>query len=131
MPSVFASLRLLGAPLTVAYFAHLVLACVAAALVWHAWRCRADAALRNAILMTATFFASPYVYDYDLAWLAFPAAWYVIYANQHGWRKLDREILVCAWLLPIAVANLHLIFPVPVGPLVLCALMYVFARRMP
>ena len=129
MPSVFASLRVLGVPLAASYSAHLVVACGAAALVWHVWRIRADAALRNAVLMTATFFASPYVYDYDLAWLAFPAAWYVNYAKLHGWRRFDREILVCAWLLPVVVANLHFLVTVPVGPPMLCALLYVFARR--
>jgi hypothetical protein len=129
MPSVFASLRVLGVPLTAAYAAHLMAAFGGAALVWHVWHIRADAALRNAILMTATFFASPYVYDYDLAWLAFPAAWYVNYAKLHGWRRHDREILVCAWLLPVGLANLHFLVTVPVGPPILCALLYVFARR--
>jgi len=131
MPSVFASLRLLGASLPAAYLAHISVACAAVALVWRAWRNGADARLRNAILMTATFFASPYVYDYDLVWLAFPVAWYVSYAREHGWRRLDREILVSVWLLPIAVANLLLVFPLPVGPLVLGALMFVLARRLP
>lgn len=129
MPSVFASLRQLGVSLPVAYCAHFAVASAAAALVWCTWRVPADAGLRSGILMTATFLISPYVYDYDLAWLAFPVAWYVKYASRHGWQWLDREIFCCVWFLPIVLANLTLIFPVPVGPPVLCGLLFVLAKR--
>ncbi len=128
MPSTFAMLRLLGTPVGWAYAAHAVVAVAAAAVVWLVWRRTASLHLRGAALMTATFLANPYAFDYDLAWLAFPIAWLAVHCLEHGWRRGDREVLLAAWLLP-AVGSALGVVHVQIGPFVLGALLWITLRR--
>jgi hypothetical protein len=128
MPSVFAAVRLLGMPLLPAYCAQAACSCAAAWLTWRAWRGNAPPALRNALLMTASLLASPYVYDYDMAWLAFPGAWLALDALRHGWRRGERELLVVLWILPAALAPLAKLY-LPLAPLLLAALVCLLWRR--
>jgi hypothetical protein len=129
VPTVLAGLRLLGAPVAVAAIAQAVVAVGTAFVVWRLWRRCRDWPLRGAALMVATFLASPYAVDYDLAWLAFPIAWLALDGLRHGWRRGDREILVAAWALPIALAPIALVASVPIGPFVLGALLWAIDRR--
>lgn len=129
MPSVFAFLRLLGAPVVAAYIVHAVVAVMAVIVVWRVWRQSKDRNLRGAALMTATFLVSPYVFDYDLAWLAFPIAWLALAGLRNGWLRGEREVLVAAWLLPMLMAPIATVVHVQVGPWVLCSLLWITARR--
>lgn len=129
MPSTFAMLRLVGIPVEAAYAGQAVVAVVAAAAVWVVWRRTDVPALRGAALMTATFLANPYAFDYDLAWLAFPIAWLAVHGVEHGWRRGDREVLVAAWLLPAVATALATITHLQVAPLVLGALVWIALRR--
>jgi hypothetical protein len=130
MPSVFAFMRLLGIPVLWAYFAHFLVAVVAVVVVWFVWRRCQDWNLRGAVLMTATFLVSPYVFDYDLAWLAFPVAWLGLDGLRNGWFRGEREVLVVAWLLPmLLVLQKITALSVQVGPLVLCCLLWMAYRR--
>ncbi|NTU49626.1 MAG: DUF2029 domain-containing protein [Desulfobulbaceae bacterium] len=124
MPSIFAFGRLLGFPVAWAYLVHFIVAVGAMVLVWLVWRRCQDRNLRGAALMTATFLVSPYVFDYDLAWLAFPIAWLAADGLYNGWLRGEREILVVAWLLPLLMIPIPGVPPVPVGPLVLCSLLW-------
>jgi hypothetical protein len=129
MPSVFVSLRMLHVPPAAAYVVHGVVALVAAWAVWRVWRCCGDARLRNAALMTGSFFISPYIFDYDMAWLAFPVAWLTLYCMEAGWRRFERELLVLFWAdtLFIAVVAQHTV--THTVPLVLAALLWMIYRR--
>jgi len=129
MPTVFAFLRMLGVPSALAYAGHAMLAVAATAAVWIVWRRSQSWALRNAALMTATLMISPYLFDYDLAWLAFPIAWLTVAGLRDGWLRGEREVLVAAWLLPVLVAPLAKLAAIPVGPLVLAALLWTVVRR--
>ncbi|NTU49627.1 MAG: DUF2029 domain-containing protein [Desulfobulbaceae bacterium] len=129
MPSIFAFARLLGIPVAWAYFVHLVVAVGAVIVVWRVWRHCQDRNLRGAALMTATFLVSPYVFDYDLAWLAFPIAWLALDGLHNGWLRGEREILVFAWLLPLLMIPIPGVPPLPVGPLVLCSLLWITLRQ--
>jgi Glycosyltransferase family 87 len=129
MPTVLAAAGLLGAPVAVASIAQAVVAVGGAFVVWRLWRRCRDWPLRGAALMAATFLINPYAVDYDLAWLAFPIAWLALDGLRHGWRCCDREILVAAWALPIALAPIALAAPVPIGPFVLAALLWAIDRR--
>lgn len=129
MPTVFAFLRLLGAPVEGAYIVHAVIAVGAAIAVWRVWRHCQDWGLRGAALMTATFLVSPYVFDYDLAWLAFPIAWIALTGLRSGWMRGEREILVAAWLLPMLMAPLGNALSLQVGPFVLIGLLWTAVRR--
>jgi hypothetical protein len=72
---------------------------------------------------------SPYLYDYDLAWLGVFIAWYVKHAMRYGWRPWEREWLIVLWLMPLfgilIVGDLHFQFM----PLVLAATLIAVTRR--
>lgn len=129
MPTIFALARLLGAPLALAYAAHALVALGAAATVWRVWRQTADLRLRGSALMAATFLVSPYCFDYDLAWLAFPIAWLALAGLESGWRRGEREILLAAWALPMFMAPVALALSLQIAPLVLLALLWTVLRR--
>jgi hypothetical protein len=129
MPTVFSFLRLLGVPVTWSYSFHGVIALGAGVVVWRVWRRCLDWNIRSATLMTATFLVSPYVFDYDLAWLAFPIAWMAMTGLHHGWLLWEREILVGAWLLPILMAPIGNSLSLQLGPFVLVGLLWIMVRR--
>jgi len=129
MPSVFAFLRLLGTPVTWAYVVHCIVAAVAVIAVWQVWRHCQNWNLRGAALMTATFLVSPYAYDYDLAWLAFPIAWLAVDGLRNGWLRGEREALVAAWLMPLLMSPIAGALKFQIGPLVLCSLLWITVRR--
>jgi hypothetical protein len=129
MPTMFAFLRLLGIPVTGAYVIHFVVAVCAVIVVWHVWRHCQNQNLRGAALMTATFLVSPYVFDYDLAWLAFPIAWLALEGLRNGWLRGEREMLVVAWLLPMLMPVIETFLNVQAGPFVLCSLLWITMRR--
>jgi hypothetical protein len=79
--------------------------------------------------MTATFLVSPYVYDYDLAWLAFPIAWLAVDGLRNGWLRGEREVLVAAWLFPVLMIPIAEAVKVQIGPIVLCSLLWMTYRR--
>ncbi len=129
MPSVFAFLRLLEMPVTWAYVVHCIVAAVAVIAVWQVWRHCQNWNLRGAALMTATFLVSPYAYDYDLAWLAFPIAWLTLDGVRNGWLRGEREALVAAWLMPLLMSPIAGALKFQPGPLVLCSLLWITVRR--
>ncbi|WP_433704358.1 glycosyltransferase family 87 protein [Paraburkholderia sacchari] len=129
MPSVFASLRLLGAPVIGAYAVHGLVAACAVFAVWYVWRRCADWELRGAALFAATFLFSPYIYDYDLAWLAFPIGWLALAGLRTSWLRGEREVLVAAWLLPLAMDPVATGLHVQIAPFVLIALLVIAVRR--
>jgi hypothetical protein len=65
MASVYASLRLAGAPDTFALALHGGAVLAGAALVWRVWRGSADPLARGAALAIGTVVISPYLYVYD------------------------------------------------------------------
>lgn len=129
MPTMFAFARLLGMPVAGAYVLHAVVAAGATLAVWRVWRHSEDWPLRGAALMTATFLVSPYLFDYDLAWLAFPIAWCALAGLRDGWLRGDREVLVAAWLLPLLMSPIVKVVPIQIGPWVLGALLVIIVRR--
>jgi hypothetical protein len=129
MPTVFAMARMFGAPARAAYSLHAVVAVAAIAAVCWVWRQSADWELRGAALMSATFLLSPYVFDYDLTWLAFPIAWLCVEGLRDGWLRGEREVLIAAWILPLMSTDIASAIRVQVGPLVVMALLWVVLRR--
>lgn len=97
MPSVFVGLIVLNAPPVWAYAVHGVVVLLVAWTVWRIWRVCPDSRLRNAALMTGSLMVSPYVFDYDMVWLAFPVAWLTLYCMEKGWRRFEREFLLLLW----------------------------------
>ncbi|MBK4733825.1 glycosyltransferase family 87 protein [Noviherbaspirillum pedocola] len=129
MPTVFAFMRLLGAGITASYAAHIVVACLVAFGVAVAWFKRWPFYLRASALLTGSLLITPYLYDYDLVWLAFPIAWIAIDGLRHGWLKLERETLLAAWLSPLLVPSMANLSSIQVGPLITCLLFLTILRR--
>lgn len=130
VPSFFSFALLLGLPRAAAYALHFALAgAVAAALGWIWLRRPGRDDLRAAALVTAALLFTPYVVDYDLAWLALPIAWLARDGLAHGWRRGEREILALAWVLPLLVAPVCAATGVQLGPFVLLALFLAILRR--
>lgn len=129
MPTVYALLRLLGAPAAAAYAAHAAVAVGAAAAVAWMWWQRVDTSLRYAGLVAGTLLISPYLYDYDLVWLAPALMWFAEYGLRRGWRRGEREVMVAAWLLPGLVVALYALLHVQLAVLLLLALFGLILRR--
>lgn len=129
IPTPFIFARLLGLPAAAAYgLAGGVALLAAAAVAWVWLRCR-HFELQAATLAAASMLVSPYLFDYDLAWLALALAWFTLHALQHGWLPWEREVLVAAWLLPILMQPLYWLLHVQLAMLVLLALLLMILRR--
>lgn len=118
-PSTFAAARMLGAPVEAAYLIHGLVALAAVTALWVVWRRHVPPQLKSAFLMIATFLATPYAFDYDLVWLAFPIAWWALAGLANGWRRWEREVLLAMFLLPAMAPAIASITRVQVAPVVL------------
>ncbi len=128
-PTFFAFFHLLGLSSTASVAFHGVVAvAVAWAVAWIWLRC-VDFSLRAAALTAGTMLVSPYLLDYDLAWLALAIAWFSGYAMRNGWLAWERELLVLAWLLPALTFLIHHVLPLQLDPFVLLALFLMIWRR--
>ena len=101
MPTLFAMVKMLHGSVVLAYALHLMGAAAACAVVAYAWSRPCSFALRAAAVLTASMLASPYLYDYDLAFLGLAIAWLASYAWRQGWLPGEREGLILLWLLPL------------------------------
>lgn len=129
MPTVFAALRLLGCGLAPAYLMHAAVALLAAGAVGYVWRTEKSEDLRGAALFAGTFLISPYLFDYDLVWMAFPIAWLSARALREGWLKGERETLLAAWLGPLLAPVIAKASGLQSGPLITLALLALIVRR--
>jgi len=129
MPTVFAMLRTAHVPVAAAYAVHVLVALGATLAVWRVWSRSTDWKLRGAALMTATFLVSPYIFDYDMAWLAFPTAWMVVAGLRDGWLRGEREMLVIVRILPMLMPLLAMELVVQPAVLALIALLWMVVRR--
>lgn len=129
-PTVFGVLRTAGCSLATSYLAHaLASLLVVGTSVW-LWRSRCRFALRAATLPLATMLVQPYLIYYDLAWLALPIAWLTLDCVRHGSSRVERALLVAAWLIPAQA--FFVVFSHTMGqwaPLVLVALLAMSAQR--
>ena len=122
LASLYGSLRELGLGAAPAIAVHLVVAGVAAVLVWRVWR-RGDDALQTAgVLGAATMLISPYLFFYD-GLVAVPA----FFALAHKGRS--PLLLLALWLLSLAgIVQLSWSAPINVNPLVPIALLILNCR---
>lgn len=124
LTSIYALARALGAPETIAFTAHGLVAFIAAAAVWRVWRSDAEAMGKAAALASATMLASPYLYIYD--WLLLLPA-YLWLVEQ----RTSVAIVGLLWCLPIiAIAQAALGVGMPnIGPAVPLLLLWCIYRR--
>ena len=126
--SLYAALRLLGAPAASAMLAQAAIGLAAATgALALAWR-RPGGGPEIAVLVVATLLAVPFLGDYDLVLLAVPGAWIARAAARSGWLPYERLGLALLFWAPLALkpAAVH---GLPLGPLVLLGAAVLVGRR--
>ena len=115
--SVFFAGRLIGLPIDLAWnLQGLVSFLAVAAVIWTYWR-RRDAVLSMALFVTATFLASPYVFNYDMVIFGFIVAALLQRGNNTA---VDHALGIAIWSLPVTMMLFGAI-SIPIAPLVLAA----------
>ena len=126
--SVFVAARRLGAPVEAAYAIQALtaaIALIAVALVW--WRNEAPLGVKNAVLLSATCLATPYLQDYDLVFGALIVVWLL----QAPAPRFERTLPVAAGLLlilPLLAAALANMTGLCLGPLFIAPIFFLAAR---
>jgi hypothetical protein len=133
MPTTFAALRLLGAPVGLAYGAQALAALAAAGAVVWAWRRTAQGSAplpaRAAVLVIATLLATPYAFDYDLTLIGLAVAWLAWDGVQRGFLPQDKPALLAGWLAPAVATPVAAAVGLQLGPAVLAWLLIRGLRR--
>ena len=132
MQSVFAAVRLLHGPLTLAYAAQALTALAAAAALF--WLQRRDfrGPSEAPALIAATLLASPFLLDYDLTLLGFPLAYLAREGLARGFAPYEKSVLVLAYLLPLASRIVAGGLDLPIAaPTIAAALYFVVRARRP
>jgi hypothetical protein len=100
MPSVYLMLRRIAVDSPIAYGLQAVSSLLAAWTVFTVWKSAASKELKGAVLLVATFVATPYVWDYDLIALLFASVWLWAEAERTEWRPWEKTALVVMLALP-------------------------------
>lgn len=127
MQSLFAAMRLLGAPEALAMSLQVAMALGVIGLLYLV-RQTGGALANAAALCTSALLATPFVLDYDLTLLAVPLVWLYAETQRTGFLSWERLILGAAFLLPLLSRTLATVY-LPVAPLVLAAVLLAIARR--
>lgn len=124
----FAVLRADGVPVVLAYAAQGCVALIAIAAACRIWQRSRDTRLRVASLAIATLSSNPYLWHYELTWLALACASVWAYRIERGWLLGEQTILLAAWLLPLyELFNLAARLP-QIGPIVVLLMLWVVVR---
>ena len=100
-----------------------------ATAVWSWRRFRGDTCAAAAATLAATALASPYLFNYDLAFLIVPTLWLVDQGLRHGFRDYEKLALVLLWLSPYATRAAALPLGVNLMPLASFALLAMIWSR--
>ncbi|HZS62919.1 MAG TPA: glycosyltransferase family 87 protein [Xanthobacteraceae bacterium] len=115
--SVFFAARLVGLPLDLGWNLQAVVSFVALAAVIWTYLQKRDPLLSFALLVTAIFLASPYLFNYDMVVLSFVVA---LMRQRGGNSLLDHILGLLVWTLPVSMMLLAVIH-IPLAPIVLLA----------
>jgi hypothetical protein len=129
MVSVFVAARPLGASVETAYIIQGAFALMACAAVAAVWSKDAPAGIRNAVLLLATCFATPYLQDYDLVFGALVVVW--LWQQPVEVYPSERALQVCSALfliLPLFAAALAHLTHLTYGPLFILPLFMLAVR---
>ena len=130
-PYVFAlslGMRPIGAMVLQAFVALLAAVCV-----YRAWRNpAAPFEAKAATLLAGAMLVSPFLFNYDLTWAALAAGWLAMLGLRTGFFRWEREVLLFAWLVPVAMAPVHALTQIQLGfPALLLLLLAAVHRAAP
>lgn len=100
MATVFATVRLAGGGVALAYVIHGLVALAVFAATVTAWRRAAPLELKAALAVLAALLVSPYLFDYDLAVSALALGLLLRDGLTRGWLPGMRPAIVVLWLAP-------------------------------
>lgn len=119
--SLYAGLRLAGAPADLANAAQLALTLAAAAGLVALWRSTAAFELKAAGLILGCVIATPYVLDYDLVVLAPAIAFLAAHGLRQGFAPYEVTVMTALWVLPFFARTIAEATAISLAPLVLIA----------
>lgn len=129
MISIFAWLRMWGAPLGLAYAGQLAVGLsVIAATAW-LWRSSASPRIAGAALCLGALLVTPFAFDYDMLILA--PALLLLSADglERGFLPFERLCLFALWLVPVASRTVAAYAHIPLASAILLAAFYLTLRR--
>jgi hypothetical protein len=100
MASFFATVRLAGGGIELAYVAQGIVAAFVLAMTMLAWRRPGPFELKIALAVLAALLVSPYLFDYDLAVSALALGLLLRDGFRRGWSPGMRPAIVVLWLAP-------------------------------
>lgn len=125
----FSQVRLLGAPVALAYAVQAIVFLFCVAMVWRTWRRPVNNGACGAVLCLATLIATPYALDYDLMLLAPALALLAAEGKTHGFRPYELSLLTLLWVLPFAARLLAATSHLLLAPFAILALLVMSGYR--
>lgn len=127
--TVYAALRVAWSPLA-ATIAQAMATLTMAWLTWRCWAAPGPMAGKVALLMAATPLATPYLFSYDLPFLAIPLCWLLREARARPGGAWERPALLLLYLSPLASRALALPWRINLMPWLLCGMVWLILRRL-
>jgi hypothetical protein len=127
--SVYAALRQLGVPGTLANVAQMATTLLVAAALVALWRSAAAFELKAAALLIGCVLATPYVLDYDLMVLAPAIAFLAAHGLRQGFAAWGLSLLLALWVLPLVARPLAELTAVSLTPPLLLAALALILHR--
>lgn len=127
--TVFAAMRMWGAPLPLAYGLQAIAALGVTACIARIWRSEASFTYKAALLLIGSLLATPYALDYDLMLLA-PAIAFLTIQLRHEPVPVPgfAALLALGWVMPFFTRMVAQYTEVPLGTAVLIALFFFTVR---
>jgi hypothetical protein len=126
-PTAFMNMRLAGFSIDAAFAAQAVLSIVAVVTVIWTFLRRRDPALSMALLVTATFVALPYAYNYDMVVFGWVIA---LLLDRDDNEVFDYVLMLAVLTLPVTVMLLWFFAGLPISSFVLIAFLASLVRRL-
>ena len=116
----------------IALAANALVALLMVVLVWRSWkRFGGDMAASGALALAATPLASPYLFNYDIAFLILPTLWLVAEARNRetGFRPWEKLTFLVLWLAPFVTRAAALPLHLNLMPLASAAMVWLIWQR--
>lgn len=88
-----------------------------------------DAQASGALMLAATAVASPYLFSYDLPFLAVPVFWLIVDGRARGWRPYEKIAVVALYLSPLATRAVALPLEINLMPIPALAMVALIWNR--
>ncbi len=127
--SLFAWVRMWGAPIPAAYVLQSVLVVALGAALIRLWRAPTSYALKAAGLCLAAILATPYTFDYDMMMLAPAIAFIARDGATRGFGPWEKTVLAALWLVPFIARSFAYATFIPLGVPTMLAMFVLLLRR--